>query len=88
MTTQINRQNNFMQNFSHYFHTEMTCENLDASVTIVRGAINYVNVTVKNASHRAWKGAGKNFNNLKDALNNYKDPRVKDMIYTAQILSE
>lgn len=47
---------------------------------VVSGKVNYVNVTVKNASHRAFRGLGKDFENFDQAIGNYKDSKIKAMI--------
>ena len=54
--------------------TTKTVEFEKVSIFIGRS---YINVTVKNASHRAWKGAGKSFNSFEEALNNYKSVEVR-----------
>ena len=41
---------------------------------------NEVNVLVKNASHKAYRGMGKFFTSFDDAINNYKSVEVKRAI--------
>ena len=72
------------QNGSTYKSFEMVCENKSAIVMVVFGKINYVNVTVNNASHRAFRGLGKDFANFEQALSNYSDSKIKAMIEAAK----
>jgi DNA-binding protein H-NS len=41
-------------------------------------------VLCKNASHKVWKGSGKFFDTVADALNNYKSPEMKSIIRAAE----
>ena len=42
-------------------------------------------VTVENASHRAWKGVGKPFPTLADAIANYRTPQIRAMLEVVRI---
>lgn len=44
----------------------------------------YVNVIYKNASHKAYRGTGKDFNDLDEALENYKDSKIRACIQAAK----
>ena len=44
-------------------------------------------VCCKNASHRAWNGFGRYFENVEDALNGYKSGAMKALIQMAVDLS-
>jgi len=71
-------------NGSTYKSFELVCENKSAIVLVVSGKSNYVNVTVNNASHRAFRGLGKDFETFEAALENYKDSKIKAMIQAAK----
>ena len=72
------------QNGSTYKSFEIVCENKSAIIMVVSGKINYVNVTVNNASHRAFRGLGKDFPTFEAAIENYKDSKIKAMIEAAK----
>ena len=55
-------------------------ENTDVSILVVTGNHSYVNVCVKNAMHKAFRGAGRMFTDLNEALANYKNPKIKAAI--------
>jgi hypothetical protein len=42
-----------------------------------------VDVIVENASHKAWGGMGKRFQNKQAAVENYKSSEIKEIIQTA-----
>ena len=65
---------------SAYTYIDMTCEKHSALIGIVRGRRNYIHVVVKNASNRTWRGAGKEFDTITDALANYKTASIRAMI--------
>lgn len=47
---------------------------------------NYINVLQENAMNRAWKGCGKCFQTIEQALAAYKSPEMKAAInYTANL---
>ena len=72
---------------------EKTTEGQYTSLTIIvetrkiniLQAPGYVNVKVNNASQIAWKGFGKDFQTFEQAIENYKDVKVKAAIHAAQI---
>lgn len=61
---------------------EATCGKISAYVWFgtYTGSIN---VCCKNASHRAFKGAGRTFWSIEDALAAYKSPEMKAIIQAA-----
>jgi len=71
-------------NGSTYKSIELNCENKSVLVLVVSGKINYVNVTVNNAMHRAFRGIGKDFTTFEAAIENYKDSKIKAMIQAAK----
>jgi hypothetical protein len=64
-------------NGSQYRYVELATEKTGVSVTI---AADHVRVVVLNAAHRVWGGAGKRFETMADAINNYKNAAVKEML--------
>lgn len=56
------------------------------TVTIVTGKRCYVNVIVKNAAHAAYRGTGKEFDNLELAYAAYKDAKIKAMIAAVAVI--
>jgi hypothetical protein len=59
---------------------EMTCGKQSAHIWV---SAHHVMVCNLNASHRAWGGLGKRFNDLEAALNGYKSAAMRAMIQTA-----
>ena len=47
-------------------------------------APNYINVSVQNAAHRAWKGMGKTFATVEQALANYRSAPIRAIIEAAR----
>lgn len=45
--------------------------------TWVNFKYNYIQVIVKNASHKAWRGMGRQFNDFQSAIEAYKSVKVK-----------
>lgn len=76
------------QNINGSLYRSITgiCENREVSVIIVTGNSSYVNVTVKNASHKVWKGMGKDFPTIEAAIANYKDSKIKAIIKSVKNL--
>ena len=64
-------------NNSTYNYNTVQVETRTIDITVVTGRFNYINVTVNNAMQRAWKGLGKRFETIAEALENYKDPKIK-----------
>ena len=53
------------------------------NVSIRKGS---VDVVYENAAHRAWRGPGRSFENIADALNNYKSSEMKAILqYVAEL---
>lgn len=71
-------------NGSTYKSFKVVCENKSVIVLVVSGNSNYVNVTVNNAMHRAFRGIGKDFATFEAAIENYKDSKIKAMIEAAK----
>jgi DNA-binding protein H-NS len=59
---------------------ELSCGKQSASFWIAPW---YVQVRNNNASHRVWGGMGKRFENLEQALSNYKSREMQAMIRAA-----
>ena len=52
----------------------------------VNSKIGYVNVLNENAAHRAYRGMGKTFDNMVQALNAYKSAEMKSILqYVAEL---
>ena len=83
MNILINKESTFTANETTYFEFDATIENRNVAVMIVSGKSNYVNVRVKNASHKVWKGMGKDFATIDEAVSNYKDGKIKAIIQSA-----
>jgi hypothetical protein len=81
----INTSAKVYQNLGRYFFAELACGAHSIIVTVSPDAIG---VSVQNASHRAWRGTGKNFPNLDAALGYYKTAEIGAMLRTAVELSE
>jgi DNA-binding protein H-NS len=77
---QIISDNTTNQKGSEYRSVELSSEKQSISVLSVSGNHSYVNVTVNNASHKVWRGAGKVFGSIEDAISNYKSADVKAML--------
>lgn len=77
MTTLITEQH-----VSQYSVTlGMTCENVQGVVSISKHS---VQVLCVNAAHRAWRGGGRCFNSIAEALAHYKSAEMRQMIATAE----
>ena len=61
---------------------QLQCENKSAFVTFERDG--RVQVCCQNAAHRVWRGAGKFFQSIAEALEAYKSPEMKAMIHAAE----
>lgn len=70
-------------NGNDHFAAEMVCGKHAASIWVCRGVDAHVRVIVKNASHRCWKGLGKRFATVAEAVAAYKTDAVRRMIETA-----
>jgi hypothetical protein len=67
----------------HGTYVTATCGKTSAFVCIHRGGLDGIRVCCKNASHRVFRGAGKFFANLEDAINGYRSPEMKAIIQAA-----
>ena len=66
-------------------HVEATSGKTSATVSIFRGEMSHMGVQVicKNASHKCWRGFGKFFSDVNEALSNYKSSEMKAIINAA-----
>ena len=83
MVLEIAKKNTMEANGSQYKSAEFTVGAKATSVMVVTGKINYVNVTVKSATQKAYRGLGKRFNTIAEALENYKSRELKMAIAAA-----
>lgn len=71
----------------HRTMIEATCGKHSATVDVARkadtGEIYQVWVIVHNAANRCWRGMGKQFTSVQNALDRYKTPEIKTIIETA-----
>ena len=67
---------------SEYRYIELATEKTSISVTIASGFDSHVRVIVQNAAHRVWRGAGRRFDTLAEAIASYKSGDVKAMLGT------
>ena len=65
-----------------YRYVEMASGKHEATVGVCRcnGELQHVTVIVHNAANRAWRGLGKRFNTVAEALAKYKTPEIRAMI--------
>lgn len=59
---------------------EMSCGKKSAQIYF---CTSYVSVTCLNASHKVWRGTGKTFNDIFEAIAGYKSIEMKTMLRTA-----
>lgn len=89
MVIQIDYTNTHCEGETLYKTVSMTCQKQSVMVLLVSGEFNYISVIVQNASHRAWRGLGKRFDDIATAIANYKTPAIKAMISkAAELCSE
>lgn len=74
-----------LSNHTAYYTTILVDGKKEVSVNYSYGR---VNVIYKNASHKAYRGFGKDFNSFEEALNNYKNASIIAAIKAAQELIE
>lgn len=67
----------------NYKSAEMTAGKKSAFV-MINIKTNEVNVICKNAAHKAWKGCGRWFDSIQDAVDGYKSTAMKEMIKTIE----
>ena len=80
MTIQITSDETTKNNGISHRYVEMSSGSKSALFVVTTGEVNYVRVIVQNASHRAWKGMGKQFPTIAAAIENYKSADVKAML--------
>jgi hypothetical protein len=68
-------------NSSHY--VELTCGKKGALVIVNTGYDSHIRVIVNNAAHRVFRGMGRRFATVADAVAAYKTDAVKTMILAA-----
>jgi hypothetical protein len=66
--------------FATYDTVILECEKVKCRITRAAGQYSYINVVVLNAVHRAFRGMGKDFQTIEEALNHYKSPKMKAML--------
>ena len=67
-----------------YRYATGVCGTVKVTVGFVTGPRVYVAVCVLNASHRVWRGLGREFSSIADALGAYKSSEVKSIIEAAR----
>jgi DNA-binding protein H-NS len=67
----------------HGFTLAATCDKVQGVVSIHRHG---VQVLCVNAAHRVWRGGGRCFNSITDALAAYKSPEMRAIIQAAVTL--
>jgi ribosomal protein L31 len=72
-------------NTGRYTFVTGECGKHSAMVTV---APNYINVRVCNAAHRAWKGMGKTFATVEQALANYRTAEIRAIIEAARTAAQ
>ena len=72
-------------NIGRYTHVIGECGKHRATVTV---APNYINVSVQNAAHRAWRGMGKTFATVEQALANYRTAEIRAIIEAARAAAQ
>jgi hypothetical protein len=78
MQIQVTRMTEQTLSSGRYVYVEMTAGKHTATISVEpKGALR---VIVQNASHRAWRGMGKYFGRIDQALASYKTEAVKAMI--------
>ena len=72
-------------NDEHGVYIDATAGKISACVCIYKGEMSNLGVQVicKNASHKVWRGSGKFFSSIKEALENYKSQEIKEIINVA-----
>lgn len=77
MEVKISNQQTFASGSTFF---ELTCGKKSAHIIIFSEGIQ---VCCLNASHKVWKGAGKYYYTIEEALNSYKSEEMQAMILTA-----
>jgi hypothetical protein len=68
-------------NLGEYVFAELRCGKQTMAISVAADTVQVV--VTSNASHRAWRGMGKNYRSLTEALAGYKSAPVRAMIDTA-----
>jgi len=68
---------------THYRFIEMKCEKHRITVGFRAGQFSHITVIVHNASQRAHRGLGKQFDTTERAIKHYKTPAIRAMIQHA-----
>jgi len=78
------------EHLGHVTAAEVHCGKHKAVVCIYRrdGSAYRVNVQIMNASHRAFRGVGKWFDSIEDAVEGYKTMDIKAMIRAVAEIKE
>lgn len=71
-------------NLGRYFIAELVNGKHSLCVSV---SPNGLQVLVANASHKAWRGMGRSFANLSEALDYYRTPEIRDMVAAAVRIS-
>lgn len=69
----------------HGVYFSGTCGKVSAYVSFYDGL--GVRVCCRNSSHRVWKGSGRGFNSVAEALEAYKSPEMKAIIRAADVFN-
>lgn len=83
---QILNNNIFEANGSIYNTTTFNNGKTDIVITHVTGQINRVTVNYKNATNKAFRGLGKDFNSFDEAQQAYKLPAIKTALLIKETL--
>lgn len=83
MNIQVTNNETETVNGRTYTYLNVIVETKEVSVTKAK---DYINVIVKNASNKAFRGTGKDFQSFDQAIQNYKDSKIIAAIKTAQEL--
>lgn len=81
----INEKSTLSINGITFNNYSLNCEGKESLIVVASGKLNYINVIILNAAHKAWKGNGKFFSTIDAAMANYKDVKIKAMIQATQI---
>jgi len=80
MTVQIVRDEKKTIEGQEYRYLELATEKVSAFVTFMPWG---VQVCCKNSSHKVWRGAGRLFNSIQDAIEGYKSADMRSILTTA-----
>jgi hypothetical protein len=80
MAIQIIESSSFPTAVGIYNSVRLQCDGLECTILKVTGRMNYVNVIIHNASHKAYRGNGKDFASIEEAKAHYKSPKIKAML--------